>query len=239
MTTNMKRKRFRFLVHKPDYPPEVAAEIQACILSPRTSPHPLAITFCLIHSQLPSASSTQYRLLLQSRIKECAAVVKGKSRPFALVSSSAHATFPQSSRIFPRPDTKQNAFNPAKMQPVQTAPRLQQVYLMNTLQRQRNHPLNHRKQRKLRLLQPRRRRPHLNRAQTSPLPPAPPRIPSHAPFYQRTLTRCPLLPPLRSQACTTRSALQDPDAREAEVGPRRCAPRGHSTITLFLTFVSL
>jgi hypothetical protein len=27
--TDMKRKRFRFLVHKPDYPPEVAAEIQA------------------------------------------------------------------------------------------------------------------------------------------------------------------------------------------------------------------
>jgi hypothetical protein len=27
--TGMKRKRFRFLVHKPDYPPEVAAEIQA------------------------------------------------------------------------------------------------------------------------------------------------------------------------------------------------------------------
>jgi hypothetical protein len=27
----MKRKRFRFLVHKPDYAPEVAAEIQAIL----------------------------------------------------------------------------------------------------------------------------------------------------------------------------------------------------------------
>ena len=63
---DMKRKRFRFLMHKPDYPPEVAAEIQACVAphSPRTSPHPLT----------PAP-------LRQSRIRECAAVVKGKSLP--------------------------------------------------------------------------------------------------------------------------------------------------------------
>ena len=61
----MKRKRFRFLMHKPDYPAEVAAEIQACI-----APVTASIRNLLTHA-----------LLLQSRIRECAVVVKGKALP--------------------------------------------------------------------------------------------------------------------------------------------------------------
>ena len=51
-------------MHKPDYPAEVAAEIQACIAS-----------------VLASIRNLTHALLLQSRIRECAAVVKGKALP--------------------------------------------------------------------------------------------------------------------------------------------------------------
>lgn len=109
-------------------------------LTPRTSPHPLT----------PAP-------LRQSRIRECAAVVKGEFLPlfsFPSVFVFSYSVVPQqSSRISLHPDTKGSAQLPPNVKPLETA-RQPQAYLMNTLRRQRNYLPDHHQLRKLRPLLP-------------------------------------------------------------------------------------
>lgn len=176
-------------------------------------------------------SSTHNHPLLQSRIKECAAVVKGKSFPFVpflqLLTSCSLAVFedlptPRHKRKRVPHEDATSADHPPAAGPFDE-------HSAMAAQSSAQAP---------------------EAAETAapaaaPLPPASesradkssPSRPSTHPISCSLLTTqshsLSPSPPLRSQACTTRSALQDPDAREAEVGPGCCTPPAHSSLTLF------
>ena len=198
----MKRKRFRFLMHKPDYPPEVAAEIQACVL-PDLLPTPRALP--LIRSHPPHFDSRA-----SENVPPWSKANPSHSSPLLLAFS--HFIAPQqSSRISLHPDTTGSAQLPPKVKPLQTA-RQPQAYLMITLRRLRNYLPNHHQLQKLHPLLP-----HPNHALPSPLPSALSFV-----FYS-DITH--LLPPiLRLESLEARCKILTQEKQRLARAPASCIP---------------